>query len=87
VQPAARAICYHTTAACLLALLLLLRHCTGAVVVCFLLQVLWGAADYGAKVVFSSHLWQKNLSTVQQRREAAQELMGALDRCAAAAAA
>ncbi|KAF6251826.1 hypothetical protein COO60DRAFT_581296 [Scenedesmus sp. NREL 46B-D3] len=43
-------------------------------------QVLWGAADYGAKVVFSSHLWQKNLSTVQQRREAAQELMGALDR-------
>jgi uncharacterized protein YfaA (DUF2138 family) len=51
------------------------------------LQVLWGAADYGAKVVFSSHLWQKNLSTVQQRREAAQELMGALDRCAAAAAA
>jgi hypothetical protein len=48
-------------------------------------QVLWGAADYGAKVVFSSHMWQKNLSTVQQRREAAQELMGALDRCAGTA--
>ena len=48
----------------------------------WLLQVLWGAADYGAKVVFSSHLWQKNLSTVQQRREAAQELMGVLDRWA-----
>ncbi|KAF8057779.1 walR [Scenedesmus sp. PABB004] len=43
-------------------------------------QVLWGVSDYGAKVVFSSHLWQKNLATVAQRREAAQELMGALDR-------
>jgi Flp pilus assembly protein TadB len=79
---------FQQTVACLLlALLLLLCHGTCAVVACHLAQVLWGAADYGAKVVFSSHLWQKNLSTVQQRREAAQELMGALDRCAAAAAA
>jgi len=31
-------------------------------------------------VVFSSHLWQKNLATVQQRREATQELLSALDR-------
>jgi Flp pilus assembly protein TadB len=61
--------------------------CCCTMVLVLWLQVLWGAADYGAKVVFSSHLWQKNLSTVQQRREAAQELMGALDRCAAAAAA
>lgn len=43
-------------------------------------QIWWGVSDYSAKVVFSSHLWQKNLATVQQRREAAQELMGALDR-------
>lgn len=43
-------------------------------------QILWGVSDYSAKVVFSSHLWQKNLATVQQRREAAQELMGVLDR-------
>jgi hypothetical protein len=40
----------------------------------------WGVSDYGAKVVFSSHLWQKNLATVQQRREAAQELLRQLDR-------
>jgi hypothetical protein len=45
-----------------------------------LLQLFWGVSDYGAKVVFSSHLWQKNLTTVQQRREAAQELLRALDR-------
>lgn len=45
-----------------------------------LLQLFWGISDYGAKVVFSSHLWQKNLATVQQRREAAQELLRALDR-------
>jgi hypothetical protein len=42
--------------------------------------VWWGVADYLAKVVFSSHLWQKNLATLQTRREAAQELLGALDR-------
>jgi hypothetical protein len=28
-----------------------------------------------------SHLWQKNLATLQQRREMATELLGALDRC------
>jgi hypothetical protein len=42
--------------------------------------LLWGVSDYAAKVVFSSHMWQKNLATLQQRREAAQELLRALDR-------
>lgn len=56
--------------------------CVAGALVCCCCQVLWGVSDYGAKVVFSSHLWQKNLATVQKRREAAQELMGVLDRCA-----
>jgi hypothetical protein len=31
-------------------------------------QMLWGIADYLAKVVFSSHLWQKNFVTIEDRK-------------------
>ena len=31
-------------------------------------QLLWGVADYLAKVVFSSHLWQKNFVTIEDRK-------------------
>jgi hypothetical protein len=31
-------------------------------------HTLWGVADYSAKVVFSSHLWQKNFVTIEQRK-------------------
>lgn len=36
--------------------------------------------DFGAKVVFSSHLWQSNMLTVQQRREASLQAFEAAGR-------
>jgi signal transduction histidine kinase len=36
-------------------------------------QSMWAACDFGAKAIFSSHLWQANLLSVQQRRDQARE--------------
>ncbi|GAX78757.1 hypothetical protein CEUSTIGMA_g6194.t1 [Chlamydomonas eustigma] len=34
-------------------------------------QLMWGVTDYMAKAVFTSQLWQTNMKSVQERREAA----------------
>ena len=38
-------------------------------------HALWGIADFAAKVVFSSHLWQKNFVTLEQRQADAQRAL------------
>ncbi|KAI8474106.1 MAG: hypothetical protein J3K34DRAFT_495844 [Monoraphidium minutum] len=43
-------------------------------------HALWGVADYMAKVVFSSHLWQKNFVTIEQRKADAQEALDEANR-------
>ena len=47
-------------------------------------QSLWAACDFGAKALFSSHLWQANLLSVQQRRAAARERLETSARALAA---
>ncbi len=42
--------------------------------------ICWGVCDYLAKVVFSSQLWQSNLTEVQQRRDRALEAWEASNR-------
>ncbi|KIY93912.1 sensory box sensor histidine kinase/responseregulator [Monoraphidium neglectum] len=43
-------------------------------------HTLWGVADYSAKVVFSSHLWQKNFVTIEQRKADAQRALDEANR-------